>query len=140
MSRARTGASVLEFALMLPVLVVLAAGVAQWGMYLRERMLLARAAREAVRAGAVTSIEATPAPAQVAEARARAALDTYGLDGSAALIETSYDNLNASGPCDTDDTLTVVVAMPTQSLISIVPMPAQVVASMTMIIEDADCI
>lgn len=88
LSRQRTespGASAVEFALVLPLLVLLVMGIIDWGFYFYSEQIVVNAAREGARAG---SLEA-PSDA-MAQADAAAAATTYlangGLDAAKSLV------------------------------------------------------
>jgi hypothetical protein len=76
MRRGEAGASAVEFAIILPLLVVLIFGTLYGGLLLNRNLSVTQAAREGARFGATRDLEATPpsltpAPTWFAEVRAR---------------------------------------------------------------------
>lgn len=135
----RRGASAIEFALLLPALLLLAAGVAEWGRYLQERQLVDLAVREGARAASVTPFDASPTPTDVAVSRTREALLSYGLPATDATVHVDWSDLVAGTTCDTVDTVTVTASFPFTAWFVDLGMPAAVEGTMTMMAEHADC-
>jgi len=73
--RSESGASAVEFALLLPVLMMILFGVIEFGMALYRQSILTNASREGARLGIVQSIPA------ITTGQINAAIDTY-LTGS----------------------------------------------------------
>jgi Flp pilus assembly protein TadG len=73
-----------EFALILPILITLFAGIVEWGWTLNQQMMVLQAAREGARAGVSTPRDDDPESA--AETRAVQSLNDMGLKGSAAVV------------------------------------------------------
>lgn len=74
----RRGSQIVEFSLMLPMLVVVVAGVVDFGEYMLRMEALIHAAADGARAGA----RAEENPASVAETAAQSAWDATGGGGS----------------------------------------------------------
>lgn len=127
--RCDRGAAAVEFALVLPVLLLLVLGAIDWGYFFFVQQVVTNAAREAARVGSLTPYD----PANVA-ADAKAKLE-------AETVATAYmKNAGLSGTSGVDVTSTasvrVVVSYPTGSitgfldLVSIMPARAQAAAEM----------
>ncbi|WP_242333416.1 MULTISPECIES: TadE family protein [unclassified Anaeromyxobacter] len=72
------GAAAVEFALVVPVLMLLCLGAIEWGFHFFQREIIVNAAREGARAGSIADSD----PAGVAEARASEYLGVAGIDAS----------------------------------------------------------
>jgi Flp pilus assembly protein TadG len=82
-SNRRRGQAMVEFAMVIPIFLLILAGIIDFGLGLFFRMTVINAARDGARAAVMVSNTATiPGPAGVAEARARAAATQGGLDVS----------------------------------------------------------
>ncbi|MEN0066648.1 MAG: TadE family protein [Myxococcota bacterium] len=99
------GIAATEFALWLPIIVVLIAGVLDWGTYMSTRASLQRAVTDGARVGASKFEPATEAAGSVARpaalARARQVIVDQGLEcGNGCTLTTSFCFANLVGPCD----------------------------------------
>lgn len=74
MSRRERGAAAVEFAIVLPVLFLVIAGIVDFGRAFFTQIQLANAAREGARAAVVLPLGSTPAPTTEVAARVSAAL------------------------------------------------------------------
>ena len=104
--RSETGASAVEFALVVPILIILVFGVISFGMIFGQQLALGNAAREASRFGVVEGRTC----AQVIGA-ARDAANTIGMSGSnvtvtvtrgasaAAAASNNVCNVTTANPC-----------------------------------------
>ncbi len=104
------GAAVVEFALLLPVLMVILLGTIDWGYFFFVEQLVTNASREGARTGSLTPYAATdPAKDATAkddaEAAAKAYLTAAGLDAGRATVNA------IAGP-----SVQVTVSYPTGSL------------------------
>ena len=105
------GGSAVEFALVLPVLVVLIFGIVELGLALYDKAVITNASRE----GARTGILFKKPPVTDDEIRSvvnnycQNKLVTFGLDKSVT-TDIDYDDRNSDGIRNTDDALTVAVA------------------------------
>lgn len=133
----RRGASALEFALLLPVFLVLVGGMVDYAWYMQQRALVVRAVREGVRVGAITPLAADPAT--TATSRSVQVLTDLEFDATTANVTAAYDDLRAGLTCNTVDTITVQAIVPFIRLIGVVPTPAAITVQMTMMLEDGDC-
>jgi Flp pilus assembly protein TadG len=80
--RAR-GAAAVEFALVLPVLMLLCLGAIEWGFHFFQREIIVNAAREGARAGSIADTDA----AGVAVARAREYLSVAGINATTCTVD-----------------------------------------------------
>lgn len=103
------GASAVEFALILPLLLSVIFAIIDFGWWFFTDMHVTNAARDGARRGAVTDGTNTA----VAEARVNEALGQSGLTGSAGVEAT----------CDGDDTIKVVVDYPWTPLVGFLFLP-----------------
>ncbi len=83
--RSERGAAVVEFALVLPLLLMLLVGAIDWGWYFYLREVVTNAAREGARVGSVST---SGAAATAAEGAANAYLTNLGLTGGSATATT----------------------------------------------------
>lgn len=74
MARTERGASAVEFAIVLPVLFLILAGIVDFGRAYQAQVQLTNAAREGARAAVVLPLGSTPAPTTEVAARVSAAL------------------------------------------------------------------
>jgi Flp pilus assembly protein TadG len=86
------GAAAVEFALVLPLLMLLVMGTIDWGYYFFIDQVVTNAAREGARAGAVAAASPASNPAQVARDTAQAYLTGAGLRG-AGTVNGAPDNV-----------------------------------------------
>lgn len=112
--------------MVLPVLLVIIAGVLEWGQIVVKEVAITQIARDAALAGART--EKTEDPSAVAISRAQAALTTAGFTGGAA--EANDTSVG------TDEALAVTVSAPYARTIPLVPVPAVITATVTARLED----
>jgi Flp pilus assembly protein TadG len=82
--RSESGASAVEFALVLPILIILVFGVISFGIVLAQKLALGNAAREASRYGVVEGRTCT----QVTAAATNAAT-TIGMNGGAVTVSVT---------------------------------------------------
>ena len=103
------GAAAVEFALILPLLMVILFGTIDWGWYFFVQQIVNNAAREGARVGSLT-VPGTSGAAATASAQAEAQATTYltaaGLDGGKATVT----------PVVTPTFVQVTVSYPTGSL------------------------
>jgi Flp pilus assembly protein TadG len=127
------GAAAVEFALLLPFLLMVVLGAIDWGWYFFVREVVTNAAREGARAGAVTTVAN---PAQAAEAFASNYLTNSGLTRAPA-VAVALGGSIIGGTLVT--TMSVTVTYPVGSLTgftslpgyaSLVPANVQAVAQM----------
>lgn len=86
-----------EFALLLPILLILLLAVVQVGVLAKDRLLLAQASRAGAREAAIVDSEEAARDAAIRAApgldpaRLRLALERVGLRGSPVTVSLSYD-------------------------------------------------
>jgi Flp pilus assembly protein TadG len=91
------GSAVVEFALVLPLLLLLILAVAQVGVLARDRLLIAQASRAGAREAAITDSEpavldaATRAAPGLDPARLRLTIQRTGERGAPVTVSISYD-------------------------------------------------
>jgi Flp pilus assembly protein TadG len=96
-ARGESGSAVVEFALLLPVLLLLLLAVVQVGVLASDRLLLAQAARAGAREAAIQESDeavreaATSAGAGLDPERLRLEVSRTGLRGSPVTVSMSYD-------------------------------------------------
>jgi Flp pilus assembly protein TadG len=77
------GAAAVEFALVLPVLLLIVLGTVDWGWFFYVSQVVTNAAREGARVGSLTPIGGSDATAELeAEATSKQYLDGAGLTGA----------------------------------------------------------
>ncbi len=126
--RRRQGASAVEFALGASVLLVLGAGITEWGWAMRCQTAVISAAREGARTGAGTLQDDDPIAS--AEVRAAAALDDAGLDSDTATVTATIDG------ADPDASISVSVDLPHPALVPLVPTLGTLSSTATMRLQD----
>ncbi|MCB9761242.1 MAG: pilus assembly protein [Alphaproteobacteria bacterium] len=124
----RRGAIAVEFALTMPLLLVLIAAIIDFGWYFNQQMMLLHSVREGARTGATTSQDGDPLGD--AEARVSAALMEAGLDASAATVTASF---SGTAP---QELITVSATLPFQPIVTLVPLPVSLNGELTMRMED----
>lgn len=127
MSR-RAGNAATELAFALPVLLLLGAGVAEWGWWFRWEVTVAQIARDAALTASITAARDDPAGA--AEARARAALLAAGLPTGNAIV------LAETTPTTAGPAMRVLVSAPYRGLVPLIPSPARLSADATFRLQD----
>jgi len=124
-TESRRGIAATEFALWLPIMLALIAGVIDWGAYMNARSAVTRAAIDGARVGASKFEATTDAPGSisgpVAKTRAKNILDGLGFScdttpGNGCAISTKFCHRNTTGPCDIVDSGGVAVSPPVDSL------------------------
>lgn len=135
--RSRRGASAIELAMVLPLLVYVAMGTVEYSWFLYQRTQVVHAVREGVRLAAVSELDASPAPDTLATARTADVLDERGFAAGDVTIGTSYLDLTGDG-AGTPDTLTLNVTVVYQPIAAgLVPTPASMTVSMSMMLQGA---
>lgn len=136
--RNRRGASAIEFALTLPVLIVIIAGITEYGWLLHQRAQLVRAVREGVRLAVVGPNSSNPVPSTTAVTRTRELLNEFAFDMSTASVTARMSNQHADA-ANTNDTISVTALVRYQPLMGgLVPSPRDIDASLVMMLQDAN--
>lgn len=125
----RRGAAAVEFALTLPVVIVVATAILDYSWFLNRSADVLTAVREGTRHG--TTIEQEDDPVTEAISHTETALGTYGLSCSGGCdIEAQLNDL------DGITTLTVQTRVPYEPIVGLVPTPENMGATLTMALED----
>jgi Flp pilus assembly protein TadG len=130
------GAAAVEFALVVPVLLLIVLGSIDWGYYFFVQQVVTNAAREAARVGSLTPFDPLNPGADVVAQDDAVTVATAYVQNAGLLAETAgVATSNQVGPAG-DVSVRVVVTYPTGSvtgfldLIPIMPAQAQAVAVM----------
>lgn len=123
----RRGAAAVELALSLPIVLMLAGAVFDYGMFMRSLAFANNAVREGARAGARMEVSDTPGPEEVALTSVARVLDDAGVASGA------YD---VSAAITGDDGIAVSVDIPFTPLVGLVPTPASARAAIVMRLQD----
>lgn len=127
--RLRRGAAAVEFALTLPVVIVVASAVLDYSWFLNRSADVLTAVREGTRHGA--TIEQDDDPAAEAMTRTQTALTDYGFTCSGSC------SVNATvGDLDGMATVQVVASVPYEPIMGLVPTPENMGATLVMALED----
>lgn len=124
----RLGAVAVEFALVLPLLLLIVGGAMSWGRVLSREVLLVQVARDAALAGARTGSD--DGPADVAMARAQEGLEAAGFDCSAATITVTPVALAAGSAIE------VRIEVAGDHLVDVVPLPDRLIAATIARLDD----
>lgn len=123
------GLAALEFALVLPLVVMLVFGMVEYGWVFYQQFNVASAVRQGVRKGVTVAMVASPDPLAQAKTATESALAAAGIDPSLASTTAAY-----SGPPGSV-LMTVASSVPYQPIIGLLPAPGHVLYSMTMMME-----
>ena len=132
--RFRRGASALEFALTLPVITAILAGILEYGWYLFQLSNVVHALRDGTRIGVTVPLEDSEGPGPRAEAHTRAVLDGLGVpctDGGGCIVAA------AIGSAGDVSVLTVAVEVDYEPIIGLLPSPSQLGGTFTMMLQDS---
>lgn len=123
--RSRRGSKAIEFAISLPIYVVIMSGIVDFGWYFKQRMNVTMAARDAVRAGSLVPIDEEPVPEAVQHGH-----DTLAVAGITGEVVCEYagDAPDQAIACD--------VSAPFSGIIGITPLPDAFHASAVMRMEE----
>lgn len=134
----REGVAAIEFALLVPVLVLIIMGIVEYGWLLYRRSEATRAVREGVRYAVVMPQTNVPDPITLAESRCEDVLTQLNFDLSDATIEATATDItgDANGVLDT---LTLTLSMPYRPITGgLVPTPGNMSVSMSMMLQDSE--
>jgi hypothetical protein len=147
--RSRRGASAIEFAIWLPILLMLISAVVDWGLYMTTRVTIARAVMEGTRRGASVFEPSSVPPGTVivpkAEARTALVLDDMGVNCAppGCTIDAQFCQAGDGGACADRDGRAipfrgVVVRVTTgfEPFFGFVPIPDQISESFLMAVEN----
>lgn len=132
MSRARAphgrrGHAALEFALVLPVLLLLVVAVLDWGGVLAQQTALVQIARDAASMG--SRVRPVNGPIAAAQARCLDALTYAGFDAGTATVTVQLRQPSAG------QSIEVAVRVPYRALSGLLPVPTTLSATVTMRME-----
>jgi Flp pilus assembly protein TadG len=128
--RRRRGASAVEFALTLPVLMTLVSAIIDYGWYLAQSITVLNCAREGLRSAAMVSYD--DGPDEEAETNTRTLLQAYGIDCATVSCDIDATLDEVAGY----DSVTLVVDVGYGAPVGLIPIPEMVHAELTMAVED----
>ncbi len=127
--RPDAGASAVEFALVLPMFLLIVYGVIEYGWVFYQQFNLASAVRDGLRQGVTCSQTGAPDPQSQAVTVAKADLQRLGVAATDVTLTTSYAGSSPTKTMTLSGTLTY------HKLIGMVPTPARLHYAMTMMLE-----
>ncbi len=127
----RRGASATEFALTLPVLMLITSAIVDYGWYLGQSTNVMNAAREGLRVGVQVPFDG--GPDAEAEQWAETLLQGYGIGCGATVTCTITGTVTT---VESYDALMLSVAVPFSPLVGMVPIPETLHVELTMALED----
>lgn len=131
--RNRRGSNALEFALTLPIIVAVLAGILEYGWYLFQLSNVVHALRDGTRIGVtVPSTDETGAETR-AETHARAVMDGLGVpcsDGMSCVVKATIE------PAGDAQTLRMNIEVDYSPLVGLLPTPSQLRGSFTMMMQE----
>lgn len=133
--RSRRGSQAVEFALVLPVLLTLTAGIVDYGWYYSTELTVIHAVREGARAGAAA--DQGDDACSIARVATVEALQASGFT-TASPSNVDVEVVDAPTIGTGGRTITVTVSMPYNELWGLVTTPTNMIAAMTMRMEDED--
>jgi Flp pilus assembly protein TadG len=126
--RDRGGAAV-EFALVLPVLLLVVFGMIEYAWIFYQQSNLASAVRDGLRQGVTVSQTATPDPRTFAQNQAQTDLTNVGISSQVVTLTATYAGASPT------KTMTLAAVLTHHKLIGFVPTPTSLRYSMTMMLE-----
>ena len=133
MGRGRRGGQAVEFALVLPVLLAVTAGIVDYGWYYSNAMALIYATREGGRAGAAHAEADGGTACATAESAALEALTEAGFSGATTSDVTGSVMVS---PLTGEAVLDIQVLRPYAGLLRFVPTPSSMTGKMSIRLED----
>ena len=133
MGRLRRGASALEFALTLPIVMAILAGILEYGWYLLQLSNVVHALRDGTRIGVTVPIDDAEGPTLRAEAHARSVLDGLGVpctEGGGCWVNATI------GPSGDITTLTMAIEVDYTPIVGLLPAPSQLHGTFTMMMQE----
>ena len=125
----RRGAAAVEFALTLPVVLVIATAILDYSWFLNRSADVLTAVREGTRHGA--TIEQDDDPGAEAVTHTEAALNGYGFTCSGSCSVNAF-----VGEVDGMATVSVQATVPYEPIVGLVPTPENMGATLVMALED----
>ena len=133
----RRGASAIEFALCLPIFCAIVFGIIEYGWVFFQQANVIAAVREGARLGVTLPRTSDPEGTAIAEVRntLRGVGYTSAQVDAATVTATVTDSTANGAP---SDAMTVVARVPYQQIIGMIPVPPEIHAEMTMMMEFQD--
>ena len=131
----RRGASALEFALTLPVVMLVLAGILEYGWYLFQLSNVVHALRDGTRIGVTVPLASPTPPTTRAEEHARAVLNGLGVpceDGDGCIV-TAVIN-----PSDDFDVLNLTIEVDYTPIVGLLPAPGLLQGTFTMMMQEQE--
>ena len=125
----QTGSAAVEFALIVPLFLMILFGIIEYGWMFYQQSNLASAVRDGLRQGVTVSQIASPDPRALAVKVAQADLLAVGIPSSDAVLSATYAGASPT------KTMTLSVALTYRPLVGFVKTPAQLHYAMTMMLE-----
>lgn len=125
----RTGASAVEFALTLPILMSILSGVVDYAWYFHQRDEVLMAVRDATRLGATVPLSEAPAVVTRLQVASRLSELGYSCPSAHCIINVSIDTASHM------PRLRVQASLPYESPIGLVPVPTTLDARATLALE-----
>ena len=128
----RRGASALEFALTLPIVMVVLTGILEYGWYLFQLSNVVHALRDGTRIGVTVPLEDDEGPIMRAESHARAVLDGLGVpctESGGCLVRA---NIAVTGDVDI---MTMSIEVDYTPIVGLLPTPALLHGDFTMMMQ-----
>ena len=131
--RVRRGASALEFALTLPVVMFVLAGILEYGWYLFQLSNVVHALRDGTRIGVTVPLSSATPPTTRAEEHARAVMNGLGVpceDGDGCIVTAIIS------PSDEFDVLNLTIEVDYTPIVGLLPAPSLLQGTFTMMMQE----
>jgi len=131
--RDRRGASALEFALTLPVVMIVLAAILEYGWYLFQLSNVVHALRDGTRIGVTVPLADPTPPTTRAEEHARAVMNGLGVpceEGEGCVV-TAVIN-----PSDEFDVLNLTIEVEYTPIVGLLPSPSLLQGNFTMMMQE----
>jgi len=133
MRHARRGASALEFALTLPILLIIVSAIAAYGWFLAQQTQVLQAVGDGARLAATVARDAATGPEDAAVEHTRTVLTGMGIPCSAGEDCELEAEITSSGSLDV---ITVRASIGYSPVTGLVPNPERIYAETAMALED----
>ena len=131
----RRGSSAIEFALTLPIIVAVLAGILEYGWYLFQLSNVVHALRDGTRIGVTVPASDETGTESRAEAHARAVMDGLGVPctdgGGCTVVATAI-------PAGDIQTLRMAIEVDYTPIVDLLPTPSQLRGTFTMMMQEQD--
>ena len=131
--RNRRGASALEFALTLPIVMIVLAGILEYGWYLFQLSNVVHALRDGTRIGVTVPLEHPTPPTTRAEEHARAVMNGLGVpceEGEGCVVTAVIR------PSDDFDVLNLTIEVDYTPIVGLLPSPSLLQGTFTMMMQE----